>query len=846
MVHHASYMHVFVMFFMIGCSSQETDYQHDTFSLDWEIVAGNHEGTNETLSLLTIHNHSADTLLATGWTIYFNAGVVRVAESDTSMAKIEMLNGDFFSLYPQAGWQPLLPDSSVQIRILSRVLRNFTDVPKGFYLVSAKYPDGITLPFALTPSPQADSTERAIAEKVFVQNEQITDVSLADLPPIFPTPLTYERTASSFELDAGTTIVADADFEKEAAYLQQALSNVLTESPRISNQADGKVISLRKKALAAAEGYELTIDSERVLIEASTAAGVFYGIQSLKNLLPPQSWKAKQTAITLEGVAITDAPRFGHRAVMLDVSRNFQTKEQVIKILDLLALYKINVMHFHLNEDEAWRLEIPGLPELIEVGSKRGHTLDDANHLVPSYGSGPDVANITGTGYYSREDFVELLKYASERHIRIIPEIETPGHARAAIKSMDARYAKYISQGDTAAARQYLLRDLEDQSVYRSIQNWDDNIMNVALPSTYAFLEKVTDELIAMYKEADAPLQTIHFGGDEVPEGVWEKSPVAHQLIASSTAVPNVDELWHYFFNRINSMLKSRGLYLSGWEEIGMKKAVVNGQRRMVVEPRFANENFHADVWNNLGNNADLAYRLANAGYKVVLTNVTNFYFDLAYSHSFYEPGQYWGGYVDLDKPFRFVPYNHYRNQLDYATGKPVEAGRFAGMEQLTEKGKSNIVGLQAPLWAEIITTPERMEYLLLPKLFGLAERAWAKDPDWAIEPDAIKAQELYTTAWSSFVNTVAKRELPRLSHYAGGYHYRIPTAGIEQRNGKLHANAQFPGYTIRYTTDGSEPDVQSALYTEPINVSEVAAFRVFDTVDRGGRTVYWRVPNTK
>ncbi len=839
MVNRVSLLFVFVVLFIVGCSSPKTDSQHQVLSLDWEIIEANHEGTNETLSLLTIHNHSSDTLSAMGWAIYFNAGVARIADSDTSLAKIEMVNGDFFTLYPQAGWQPLLPNSSVQLRVLSRVLRNFTDVPKGFYLVSDRYPDGVALPFALTPYFQADSIERAIAEKVFVQNEQIADMPLADLPPIFPTPLTYARTASSFALDAEVTIVVDADFEREATHLQQELAKVLTASPRVSNQADGKTITLRKKALAAVEGYELTVDSERVLIEASTSAGVFYGIQSLKNLLSPQSWKAKQSTLTLEGVAITDAPRFGHRAVMLDVSRNFQTKEQVMKILDLLSLYKINVLHFHLNEDEAWRLEIPGLPELTEVGSKRGHTLDDANHLVPSYGSGPDVANTTGTGYYSRADFVELLQYAAERHIRVIPEIETPGHARAAIKSMDARYAKYLSQGDTTAAMQYLLRDLDDQSVYRSIQNWNDNIINVALPSTYTFLEKVTDELIAMYKEADAPLQTIHFGGDEVPEGVWEKSPVALQLVASS-AVANVDDLWYYFFDRINRMLKSRGLYLSGWEEIGMKKAEVNGRRKMVVDSRFAGENFHADVWNNLGDNADLAYRLANAGYKVILTNVTNFYIDLAYNHSFHEPGQYWGGYVDVDKPFRFVPHNYYRSLIDYASGKPMDADRFAGLERLTEKGKSNIVGLQAPLWAEIITTPERMEYLLLPKLFGLAERAWAKDPDWAVEPDEAKSQALYATAWSSFINTVAKRELPRLNHYAGGFNYRIPTAGVQQRDGELHANVQLPGYAIRYTTDGSEPNAQSALYSEPIAATKKVAFRVFDSADRGGRTVYW------
>src|SRR5690606_14955959 len=478
-------------------------------------------------------------------------------------------------------------------------------------------------------------------------------------------------------------------------YLKDELAMVLTQTPKLVDEPVGASIVLHQREGIHPEGYRLLVDANGVAIEATTPAGAFYGIQSLKGLLPSSAWAEKKASITLQGVTITDEPRFAHRAVMLDVARNFQTKEQVMKVLDLLALHKVNVMHFHFSEDEAWRLEILGLPELTEVGGRRGHTLDDAEWLTPSYGSGPDVANATGSGFYTRADYIELLRYATERHIRVIPEIETPGHARAAIKSMDARYRAFIAKGDTAAARQYLLRDLDDQSAYRSIQNWDDNIINVALPSSYAFLEKVVDELIAMHKEAGAPLQTIHFGGDEVPDGVWEKSPVVHQLMASEAGVAHVDDLWHYFFGRINDMLQSHGLYLSGWEEIGMKKAVVNGRRKMVVEPRFANENFHTDVWNNLGDNVDLAYRLANAGYQVVLTNVTNFYMALAYTSGFYEPGQYWGGYVDVEKPFRFAPYDYYRNLATEASG-----------EQLTDEGRANIVGLQAPLWSEIITSP--------------------------------------------------------------------------------------------------------------------------------------------
>lgn len=829
-MHRSLFYPLFALVGLIACSSPRHAGDRSPLSLRWEIVSSPYLATGQTLAALTLVNPSSDTLGATGWSIHFNAGGLQVADSDTAAVAIELVNGDFFTLYPKAGWTPLAPGDSVRVQVLSRLIKNHTDMPKGFYLVSSAHPEGLSLPFDGGTLPHADSLELAIAARVYRQNGPIVALPLAELPPVLPTPASYRYTADSFLLESGAILVADSAFGREAQYLRDELAKVLDRAVTIGDPETPGSIVLRKRTGDPAEGYTLTVAASGVTIEASTPAGAFYGIQSLKNLLPPSSWKAKRPAIQLPGVNITDKPRFGHRAVMLDVSRNFQTKEQVMKILDVLALYKVNVLHFHLNEDEAWRLEIPGLPELTEVGAKRGHTLDDSQHLVPSYGSGPSVDNATGSGFYSRADYIELLKYAAVRHMRVIPEIETPGHARAAIKSMDARYARFMAAGDTAAARQYLLRDREDQSVYRSIQHWDDNVINVALPSTYAFLEKVVDELIAMHAEAEAPLATIHFGGDEVPNGVWERSPAVHRLLAADASIPHVDDLWHYYFTRIDRMLKSRGLYLSGWEEIGMKKAVVGGKRQMVVEPRFGGSNFHVDVWNNLGSNADLAYRLANAGYQVVLTNVTNFYFDLAYNESFHEPGQYWGGYVDIEKPFRFVPYDYYRSLETNVSG-----------ERLSAFGRSNIVGLQAPLWSEIITTPERMEYLLLPKLFGLAERAWAADPQWATETDEAAASKAYARDWSAFLTAVAQRELPRLDHYGGGYGYRIPTAGVAQQDGKLHANVQLPGFVIRYTTDGSEPDGQSTVYEQPIAANATVAFRVFNAEGRGGRTVYWK-----
>ncbi|RYZ93956.1 MAG: beta-N-acetylhexosaminidase, partial [Sphingobacteriaceae bacterium] len=224
--------------------------------------------------------------------------------------------------------------------------------------------------------------------------------------------------------------------------------------------------------------------------------------------------------------------------------------------------------------------------------------------------------------------------------------------------------------------------------------------------------------------------------------------------------------------------------------------------------------------------------------YKVVLTNVTNMYLDLAYNQSFEEIGQYWGGYVDVNKPFTFIPYNYYKNQTENEQGKPLSPNYFNGKVQLTDVGKSNIIGIQSPLWSEVITSADRFEYLLLPKFFGVAERAWASDPAWAIEPDAAKSAGLYNKAWSVFVTKIGKTELPRLDKYAGGFGYRIPTAGFISENGQVKANVQLPGFTIRYTTDGTEPTNSSNEFKGTLPDTQPVNLRIFNQAGRGGRTV--------
>ncbi|TPE43882.1 family 20 glycosylhydrolase [Pontibacter mangrovi] len=806
--------------------------------LKLELADNRYQDKAQSRAILTITNNGQEELPAKGWKLYFNGGALRSA--DSTVAIIQHFNGDLHYLAPGPDFEEIEPGESATVEVLGRAVGNVSNFPVGFYIVYDEEPGkGIPVSLEVEPGKHFDEATQQFAAKFYEANAMIQDLPATSLPKVFPTPVSYQEKGKPFMLDAKVTVVADADFRREAEQLAEALATATGQKPAIQDKATGKAIFLRKKPGMGAEGYTLSVNPERIEITASSAAGAFYGVQSLKTLLPATAFSGKAATVEVAGVEVKDAPRFGYRGFMMDMARNFQPKAEVLKVLDVMALYKMNKLHFHFSEDEGWRLEIRPLPELTAVGGTRAHTTDGSS-IVPSYGSGPDASNKAGTGFYSREDFIEILKYARDRHIEVIPEIESPGHARAAIKAMDARYTKLMDEGKKEEAERYLLRDLNDKSEYRSVQGWDDNIMDVSLPSTYTFLETVVDEIRSMYKEADAPLNTIHFGGDEVPGGVWEKSPAAQKVISQNPEVKNTDDLWYYYFGKVNQMLQERGLYLSGWEEIGLRKEVKNGKVNWVPNQQFADENFHVNVWKNSpGSGAeDLAYRMANAGYKVILTGVTHFYLDLAYNPTYGEPGLNWGGYVDIDKPFYFIPYDYLRNLKEDDRGNPLDRSIIKSKEALTEKGKTNIVGIEAPLWSETNRTTEDFEYKLLPKLLGVAERAWAKDPDWAKEKDAAKSEKLYSQAWSEFINVVGKRELPRLDYYAGGYGYRIPTAGAKVVDGKVEANVQFPGFTIRYTTDGTEPTQSSSAYTGPIAATGPVKLRVFNAEGRGGHTI--------
>ncbi|WP_295800688.1 family 20 glycosylhydrolase [Mucilaginibacter sp.] len=830
----------------------EPKFNTRDLSITWEALQNDSPKKGQALNAITITNNGKATFPATGWKMYFNSARLIAEQTVTGNATIKFVNGDLFSLTPTATFTDLKPGKSVRIEFIDEdPVVTITDGPEGFYVVWDSQPDKGYNTGAFTIKPFKPTYPGLITPAiVYDQNKIITDIPEQQLTKIFPTPVSYKETGGFLTLtdNAKWVIGLDAssratgiNFDNEVNYCSKQMDKLLSITKPLypghpSMPGDGEII-FKYDANIGPEGYELIVKNG-VTIIASTPAGMFYGIQSFFSLVPPSAWVHIQRAIQIPCVEVKDEPRFGYRAFMLDVGRNFQPKKEIFRVLDVLALYKINVFHMHLTEDEGWRLEIPSLPELTEVGGRRGHSLDSKHFLPASHGSGGELDNKTGTGFYTRADFIEILKYADKLHIMVMPEIEAPGHARAAIKSMNARYDRLMAEGKKAEAEKYLLYDPGDKSEYSTAQYWTDNVIDVSLPSTYNFVETVIGDIVSMYKDAGVPLKTINWGGDEVPAHVWEKSPAYLALKATHPEIKSTADLWYYFYGRVNQLIKAKGLYLSGWEEMALRKTALDGQPFYVPNPDFMPEHLQAEVWNNTlgGGNEDLAYKLANAGYKTVLTPVTNLYFDMAHYKSFDEPGYYWGAFSDIDKPFSFIPFDYFKNAKVDRDGLPLNRNIFIGKQRLTEYGKSNILGIQSAVWGENIKSTERLEYMLLPRLLGFAERAWAKDPDWATEKNTAKSDSLYNIAWSSFLNVLGKRELPRLSYFNGGYNYRVPKPGVVLQDGKDAANVQFPGLIIRYTTNGKDPDEKSKPYNDAVtNDGNVIKFRAFDTKGRGG-----------
>ena len=500
--------------------------------------------------------------------------------------------------------------------------------------------------------------------------------------------------------------------------------------------------------------YRITLNGE-VTVEAADSDGAYYATVTLDNL---------RRASTVPSAVVEDWPDLPYRGIMLDISRNFTKKDNLLKLIDILSHYKVNRLHLHMGDDEGWRVEIDGLPELTSYGAYRGipvlkedGSIEEPDALMPTYCMTPDRndTETMGNGYYSHADFVDILRYADARHIRVIPEFDTPGHSRAAVKAMEYRAR---TTGDTT----YLLSEPEDTSKYVSVQDYTDNAINVALPSTYAFIGKVFDGLVALYAEAGVPLEAIHVGGDEVPEGAWEGSPACRALMEANGKT-DIGWLKDYYINRVLDIAEAKGVKLAGWQEVGqhLEPATFDRLRKNLA---FTN------LWAVSRGRDQLAYTYANEGVPVVLSNSSNAYFDFAYNPSKTERGHNWGGYVDERRSFSFLPYDIYRSVRWDDKGRPTKlAAAGEGKPVLSAEGKPFIIGVQGQLWAETLRCFDHVTYYLFPKALGLFERGWNASPAWAdtTQPD----DPAFVEDFDRFFTTVVEREYPYYDSIGISYH---------------------------------------------------------------------------
>jgi hexosaminidase len=479
---------------------------------------------------------------------------------------------------------------------------------------------------------------------------------------IIPAPVSLKKTAGEFVLSRETTLLADSVTNKAVVFLRDYLLNKamlkVKLKPNVAKGAANSIVLTSKGADNLPEGgYNLTITPQQVTITGK-GAGLFYGIQSLIQLIPAD----KGAVAKLPCLQIDDYPRFGYRGLMLDVARHFFSVEFVKKYIDLMAAYKLNNFHWHLTDDQGWRIEIKKYPKLTQISSQRAQTVIGNYHdRTPQ-----QFDNTPYGGYYTQDQIRDVVKYAADRYINIVPEIEMPGHSEAVL----AAYPEFSCDPSL--------------TTYKVAETWGV-FHNIYEPSdkTFNFLQDVLTEVMALF-----PSKYIHVGGDEVPKDAWKKSEFCQNLIKTlnlkdDNSSSKEDKLQSYFIQRIEKFVNSKGRSIIGWDEI------LEGG----LSP-------NATVMSWRGEAGGIA--AAKQNHNVVMTPGSGgLYIDHAQGKE-NEPLSI-GGNEPLTKIYSYNP-------------TPAE---------LTAGQQKYILGVQANLWTEYIPTENKVEYMILPRILALSEVAW-------------------------------------------------------------------------------------------------------------------------
>ncbi|GLX79160.1 beta-N-acetylhexosaminidase [Thalassotalea insulae] len=659
--------------------------------------------------------------------------------------------------------------------------------------------------------------------------DELADVSKVIIPT--PKSVTYPENKGKLSLASGLKI----DFGNVAkAEVNVALERLAALG--INTRPSGSLVKLNvepdsKKVIGS---YRLIISKRGIEITGVDSAGVFNGLQSLASL-----YQIGQDFVPY--LSVDDQPLYEFRGMLVDVARNFRDKDFIIKLMDQMAAYKLNKLHLHMGEDEGWRLQIPGLPELTEVSSRRCLDFSEQHCLLPQLGAGisPDSSV---NGYYTVEDYQEILRAATARHIQVIPSLDMPGHSRAAIKAMAARYQKYSQLEDNDKAEQYLLHDLNDITQYSSVQFYHDNTINACQESSYAFIKKVMSEVQKIHADAGQPLTRYHIGADETA-GAWLASPVCQNFIANNDqGVTEMSQLGAYFVERVANMLADMGIEPAAWSD-GLEHTHKENMPAVV----------QANAWDHLPWGAhQRVNELANRNWQVVLSIPDVTYFDFPYEADPKEHGYYWASRrTNTEKVFQFMPENlpaHAEFWLDrqdnpYVADDTIqrdEQGKV--IHQPLQQGRT-FLGVQGQLWSENVRTDNVAEYKIFPRIIALAERAWHK-AKWAVpynyagykysQNTNIFTEQMQAErdqAWRIFANTIGQKELTKLD--LAEVKYRLPTVGAKIAEGKLYANITFPGLTIQYQQNNGSWQ----QYRGPVAVTgEVQVRAVTSDGSRAGR----------
>jgi hexosaminidase len=494
---------------------------------------------------------------------------------------------------------------------------------------------------------------------------EAADVSSAKVG-VVPKPVLVEDLPGTFALGRGCRIIyqpGSSDAKATAQILADTLRRSTGLSLRVREAAtmpqEGSLLVTTEGADPALgeEGYRLEITGRGIVLSATKAAGLFYGIQTLRQLLPADTFGAtkvyRRNGCSIPCVRIVDQPRFAWRGMHLDVSRHFFDTTFVKRYLDNLALHKINVFHWHLTDDDGWRVEIKKYPRLTEVGAWRGAK----EALPPSYGSGDQRYG----GFYTQKQVREVVRYAAERHILIVPEVDVPAHCRA----VTVAYPELLCTGDPYK--------------FKSVQDVPANVLCPSQEKTYEFLAGVFGELAELF-----PGPYLHAGGDERPVGPWEQCDRCQKRMKDEHLADG-KILQDRFLKRVQEICRAHGKKMIGWDELDHQTVL--------------DKDYTVMAWNSI----QAGVTSAEKGFPVIMAPSPFTYFDLSYNADPVEPGQRWAGVLSVQKTYSLDP----------------------KASELSPDVAERVLGVHGCLWSETLVTPDRPDYMAFPRLCALAEVGW-------------------------------------------------------------------------------------------------------------------------